>query len=152
MPPAAPPDQMTVCYLATAATLGLAWYVVLLIPSTTRSFMAGTGHVTAALLLCLVSIVVALALRRFIATSENDLWLMVVGPYSGAVLFGLSAAITIWIRNGFRALNYFDLFVLLPFWSLLVAVWCSLLVLPMGYVAQRAMRWALGEADHRQVD
>jgi hypothetical protein len=76
---------------------------------------------------------------------------MVVGPYSGAVLFGLSAAITIWIRNGFRALNYVDLFVLLPFWSLLSAVWCSLVVLPMGYVALRAMRWASGE-DHRPAD
>jgi hypothetical protein len=51
-----------------------------------------------------------------------------------------------------RALNYFDLFVLLPFWSLLSAVWCSLLVLPMGYVAQRATRWALGEEDHGQAD
>lgn len=139
-------------YFATAAGLGLAWYVVLLIPSTTRSFMAGLGPVTAALLLCLVSTVVAAALRRFIANSDNDLWLMVVGPYSGAVLFGMSAAITIWIRNGFRALNYFDLFVLLPFWSLLSAVWCSLLVLPMGYVAQRAMRWASGEEDQLQAD
>ena len=139
-------------YFATAAGLGLAWYVVLLIPSTTRGFMAGLGHVTAALLLCLVSIVVTLALRRFIASSENDLWLMVTGPYSGAVLFGVSAAITIWIRNGFRSLNYFDLFVLLPFWSLLSAVWCSLLVLPMGYVAQRAMRWASGEENQPQAE
>lgn len=53
--------------------------------------------------------------------------------------------VTLWVRNGFRSLNYFDLFVLVPFWSLLAAVWCSLLVLPMGYAAQRAMRWA---ADH----
>ena len=143
---------MTARYSATAAGLGLVWYVVLLIPSTTRGFMAGLGHVTAALLLCLVSIGVALGLRRFIASPENDRWLMAVGPYSGAVLFGLSAAITIWIRNGFRALNYFDLFVLLPFWSLLSAVWCSLLVLPMGYVALRAMRWASGEEDHGQAD
>jgi TRAP-type mannitol/chloroaromatic compound transport system permease small subunit len=143
---------MTARYLATATGLGFAWYVVLQIPSTTRSFMAGIGQITAALLLCLVSAVVAAALRRFIANSDNDRWLTVAGPYSGAVLFGLSAAITIWIRNGFRALNYFDLFVLLPFRSLLVAVWCALLVLPMGYVAQRAMRWASGEDDHRQVD
>ena len=143
---------MTARYLATATALGFAWYAVLQIPSTTRSFMAGIGHVTAALLLCLVSIGVALGLRRFIASPENDRWLMAVGPYSGAVLFGLSAAITIWIRNGFRALNYFDLFVLLPFWSLLGAVWCSLLVLPMGYVALRAMRWASGEEDHGQAD
>ncbi len=100
---------MTVRYLATATGLGFVWYAVLQLPSTTRSFMAGIGHVTAALLLCLVSIVVALALRRFIASSENDLRLMVVGPYSGAV------------------------------------------VLPMGYVAQRAMRWASGE-DHRPAD
>jgi hypothetical protein len=130
---------MTARYLATAAVLGLGWYAVLQIPSTTRSFMAGIGQVTA-------------ALRRFMANSENDLWLTVAGPYSGAVLFGVSAAITIWIRNGLRALNYFDLFVLLPFWSLLSAVWCSLLVLPMGYVARRAMRWASGKEDQLQAD
>jgi len=65
--------------------------------------------------------------------------------YSGAVLFGLATAVTLWVRNSFRSLNYFDLFVLVPFWSLLAAVWCSLLVLPMGYVAQRAMRWAAGQ-------
>jgi hypothetical protein len=96
---------MTARYLAIATGLGFAWYVVLQIPSTTRSFMAGIGQITA-------------ALRRFIANSDNVPRLTVAGP----------------------------------FWSLLVAVWCSLLVLPMGYVAQRAMRWASGEDDHRQVD
>lgn len=48
-----------------------------------------------------------------------------------------ASAITIWVR----------LFVLLPVWSLLTAVWCSLLVLPMGYLAQRAMRWAAEKED-----
>jgi len=129
----------------SAGGLGLGWYLVLQVPSTTRGFLAGIGQPTSALLLCLVRILVATALRRFIANSDNDLWLTVVGPYSGAVLFGLATAVTLWVWNGFRSLNYFDLFVLLPFWSLLAAVWCCLLVLPMGYLAQRTMRWA---ADH----
>ena len=134
-------------YLATAGGLGLGWYLVLQVPSTTRGFLAGIGQVTSALLLCLVSILVATVLRRFIANADNDLWLTVVGPYSGAVLFGLATAVTLWVRNGFRSLNYFDLFVLLPYWSLLAAMWCSLLVLPLGYVAQRIMRWVVGHED-----
>jgi len=63
---------------------------VLQVPSTTRGFVAGIGQVTSALLLCLVSLLVATALRRFIANADNDLWLTVVGPYAGAVLFGLT--------------------------------------------------------------
>lgn len=91
------------------------------------------------------------SVERFIANADNDLWLTVVGPYSGAVLFGLATAVTLWVRNGFRSLSYFDLFVLVPFWSLLAAVWCSLLVLPMGYAAQRAMRWAAGHEANIQA-
>lgn len=44
----------------------------------------------------------------------------------------MSPSAALWVRNGFRPLSYFDLFVLVPFWSLLAAVWCSLLVLPMA--------------------
>jgi hypothetical protein len=136
-----------ISYLASASGLGLGWYLVLQVPSTTRGFLAGIGQVTSALLLCLVSLLVATALRRFIANADNDLWLTVVGPYAGAVLFGLATAVTLWMRNGFRSLAYFDLFVLLPYWSLLAAVWCSLLVLPMGYVAQRTMRWVASHGE-----
>jgi hypothetical protein len=60
-------------------------------------------------------------------------------------------AVTLWVRNGFRSLNYFDLFVLLPYWSLLAAVWCSLLVLPMGYLAQRTMRGVAGHDEDIRV-
>jgi hypothetical protein len=55
------------------------------------------------------------------------------------------------VRNGFRSLNYFDLFVLLPYWSLLAAVWCSLLVLPLGYLAQRTMRGVAGHDEDIRV-
>jgi hypothetical protein len=86
-------------YVASAGGLGLGWYLVLQVPSTTRGFLAGIGQVTSALLLCLVSILVATVLRRFIANADNDLWLTVVGPYSGAVLFGLATAVTLWVRT-----------------------------------------------------
>src|SRR5713101_2413745 len=45
-----------------------------------------------------LSILVATALRRFIANADNDPWLTVVGPYAGAVLFGLAVA----VRSGFN--------------------------------------------------
>jgi len=42
-------------YLATPSGLGVGWYLVLQVPSTTRGFLAGIGQVTSALLLCLVT-------------------------------------------------------------------------------------------------
>jgi hypothetical protein len=133
-------------FLLTAALLGLLWLVVLHVPATTRQFIAGMGRGTAAALLCLTSIAVALSLRRFIPHREYDLWLSVVGPLYGALVFGYAAAVTTWVRNGFRALNYWDLFVLLPFWAVMVALWSALLVFPTAYLAQRLMRWAADAA------
>jgi hypothetical protein len=131
-------------YPLTALALGLAWYAVLLLPPSLRGFLASLGHPTSAALLALTSLVIALTLRRLIADPAYDVRLAVLAPYYGALVFGLAAAIAIWVRNGFRALNYFDLFVLVPYWALLAALWSFYLVIPMGYLAQRVMRWAAG--------
>jgi hypothetical protein len=129
-------------YVLTALTLGLAWYAVLLVPPSIRGFLGGLGHPTSAALVCATSLVVALTLRRPIADSDYDLRLAVFAPYYGALVFGCAAAVTIWVQNGFRALNYFDLFVLVPYWTLLAALWSFYLVIPMGFLAQRVMRRA----------
>jgi hypothetical protein len=129
-------------YALAALALGLVWYAVLLLPPSIRGVFRDLGHPTSAALLCGVSLVAALALRPVVAESRNDVRLAILVPYGGALLFGVAAATTIWIRNGFRALNYFDLFVLLPYWSLLAALWSFYLVIPTGYLAQRVMRWA----------
>jgi hypothetical protein len=131
-------------YALTALALGLAWYAVLLLPPSLRGFLGSLGHGTSAALLSLTSLVVALTLRRLIADPAFDVRLAVLAPYYGALVFGCAAAIAIWIRNGFRALNYFDLFVLVPYWALLAALWSFYLVIPMGYLAQRVMRRAAG--------
>jgi hypothetical protein len=131
-------------YALTALALGLAWYAVLLLPPSLRGFLVSLGHPTSAALLALTSLVVALTLRRLIADPAYDVRLAVLAPYYGALVFGLAAAIAIWVRNGFRALNYFDLFVLVPYWALLAALWSFYLVIPMGYLAQRVMRRATG--------
>ena len=67
-------------------------------------------------------------------------------PFYGAFLFGYAAALTVWVKHGLRALSYRDLFVLMPLWAVLAALRCAWLVIPTGYLAQRLMRWAAGEA------
>ena len=134
-------------YPATALEFGLVWYAVFQVPAATRGFLAGLGRGTAIALLCVVSLLVALVLRRFIANGANDVWLAVLAPCLGALLFGYAAAVTIWVRNGFRALDYADLFVRLPLWAVLTALAWFLLVIPTGYAAQRVMRRAAAQTD-----
>ena len=126
-------------YLGAALALGLLWLVVLLVPAFTRDFLRGLGLGTSAALLCLTSAAVAWLLRRPIASGERD-WAMAVGaPYLGAALFGVAAAVAIWVGNGFRVLSYRDL-LLVPVWALIVAALLCVVIVPLGYLCQRVLR------------
>jgi hypothetical protein len=134
-------------YVTAAAALGLVWFGVLHLARLPREFLAASGRVRGALLLILASVLVALTLRRWIAHAEHDVRMTLVGPYWGTLLFAVGSAATTWVAQGFRALNYTDLFLLLPLWALLTSLWLFWLVLPMGYLCQRVMRWAAGAGD-----
>jgi hypothetical protein len=126
-------------YLGAGFALGLLWFAVLLVPAMTREFMRGLGLVVSAALLCLVSASLAWLLRRPIASGERD-WALAVGaPLLGAALFGVAAAVAIWVRNGFRALSYRDL-ALVPVWAMIAALALWFVVVPVGYLCQRVMR------------
>lgn len=134
-------------YLAVAAALGVVWFGVLHVTKLTRDFLALSGRGRGAALLAVTSVIVALMLRRWIVQPECDLRMAILGPYCGSLVFALAFAVTTWAAQGFRALNYVDLFLLLPLWALWASLWLFWLVIPTGYLAQRAMRWAAGAGD-----
>lgn len=85
-------------YCSTAGALGIGWFVVLLLPGTTREWLLAA---TWRNLGCLVvaSVLVAVACRRFIAQAEtlgDHLVRAVVIPYLGCVVFLSLAAALMW--------------------------------------------------------
>jgi hypothetical protein len=133
------------CYVGVAGALGPAWFLLLQLPGTTRTFLWHSGAARSLALLVLTSVLVAVTLRPWIVRPECDLRMAILGPYWGALLFALASAVTTWIGNGFRTLNYVDLFVRLPLWALIVSLMFFWLVIPAGYLCQRVIRWAAGE-------
>ena len=132
-------------YVGAAAALGPVWFLLLQLTKTTRDFLWQSGAGRSLALLVLTSVLVAVTLRRWIVRPECDLRMAILGPYWGALLFALAWAVTTWVGQGFRALNYVDLFVRLPIWTVMVSVLLFWLVIPAGYLCQRVMRWAAGE-------
>ena len=88
-------------YCATAAALGIGWFVVLLLPGMTREWLLASAFQNLA---CLVaaSVIVALLCRRFIQGADTlggDVLRAAVIPYLGCLVYLTLWAALLWMRS-----------------------------------------------------
>jgi hypothetical protein len=136
------PQAHVLKYASAAALLGAGWFVVLLLPTTTRGWLLEEAPRNLALLV-VASVVVALAFRRFIAGADtfgSQLARAVILPYVGCLVYlGLVAA-WIWVEDllfgGLANLHdTLSLFVM----GLTAAALSFLVVVPYGLLCQYVM-------------
>lgn len=129
-------------YVAAAAALGAGWFVVLLLPAMTRDWLLAAPWRNGGLLV-VSSVLVAVALRRFIASAETtgqDLLRAVLMPLAGAVVYLTLCNAAIWaeslIRGGLaNAHDTLSLYVM----GLAATVLSCFVVVPYGWLCQTVM-------------
>ena len=135
-------------YLATAAAFGPLWFVVLLIPKSTRVelLLPPVRNIVARLvLLTAVSIILAIAFRRFIVRANGLLQDAIVAamiPLVGTYVFELSNMFWM-LPNAHPQDSAFTLhgFIALPIWAVwVVTISAFYVVFPTGYLAQQVMK------------
>ncbi len=88
-------------YAVAAALLGAGWFPLFLIPSAPREWLLD-GPLRNLAFLCVSSVLVAVALRRFIlgaTTFWEHLWRAVVVPFVGAFVYLTLVAAAMWTRQ-----------------------------------------------------
>jgi hypothetical protein len=88
-------------YVLVAALLGAGWFPLMLLPPLSRGWLLEAPFQNLVLLMS-SSVIVAIALRRFIAGATGmraHVWRGVVVPYLGCVVYLTAAAIVLWIRD-----------------------------------------------------
>jgi hypothetical protein len=132
-------------YVSAAAMLGVGWFVVLLVPKTTREFLLQDAARNLAFL-AIASVIIAVAFRKFIAAAETfggDLVRALILPYAGTVVYLSLVAGAIWTEQllfGGLA-NLHDTLSLYAM-GLVAAILACLVVVPYGLLCQYVMRSA----------
>lgn len=135
-------------YYATAALMGIGWFLVLLIPPATRGWLLMVLAPYHLAFLVIASVMVALLFRRSISTADTILKHLVCGcviPYVGCVfyvtifnLFMLQGVI-----RGAPVIRW-DQFVAYYVLGLFVAFKAYFVVLPFGILSQYIMHKVAG--------
>ncbi|MCM3880511.1 MAG: hypothetical protein ND807_10430 [Vicinamibacterales bacterium] len=132
----------TLKYCATAAALGIGWFLVLLLPSMSREWLlADIGPNLA----CLVaaSVIVAVGFRRYIGSAEtigSHLVRAIALPYVGCFVFLSLWAALMWTRSLLRGglANLHDTLSLYVM-GLMATALSFYIVIPYGWLCQYVM-------------
>ncbi len=138
---------MSARYIITAALLGAGWFLVLLIPGTTRGWLLG-GPGSSFILLVVTAVLIATVFRRYILRAETfgqRLARAFVLSYVGTIVFLVLTVTWIWIEDllfGGLA-NLHDSLAILYIGTLIALLYMPV-VLPYGlacqYILERAAK------------
>ena len=134
-------------YFLTAGALGLGWFVVLLIPSITRNWLADNTLLNLVFLI-IASVLIARLGRKYIGRAETfggHFWRAALLPYLGTIIFLTLWNVQIWGKTVlFGGLaNLHDTFSL--YYMGLISVTVSLyVVIPYGLFCQYTMQRVSG--------